>query len=374
MSTPSTTAPVARWYDFAVVALIIAPIAIRTPVMFDDAGRAWAATILGVVGASALLCVRRRPWMTVVVVAATLFAYLAVGFPGGPALLPGPIAAIALGLLAPRTVALCGAVALSVAVVAGQWIGSGLPGTIAIAGPAWAFAFTLGGNLLAQRNERRAAAHERTTMLERQRVTEQRLAIARDLHDSVAHALVTINVQSGVAAALVDRKPAQAAVALDAIRQASAEVLDEMSAILAALREPGEGVNLTPAQRLSDVDSLIDRFRADGLDVAVRIDGDPPAALPAISSASYRVVQEGLSNVVRHGGERVRVSVRIVVAGPRTVTVSVVDDGGRSPRPAALGTGLGLIGMRERVSATGGTLDAGPHDGGFRVVAQWNPD
>lgn len=371
LRTDSTTRT--RWYDYAVVAVIVVPIVARTPgLLRDDPEWAWAATILGVAGAVSLLCVRRRPQITAVVVPATLFAYLAAGLPGGPVLLPGPVAAAALGLLAPRGVALGGAMALSVAVVAGQWVGSGVPGTIAIAGPAWAFALTLGGNLLAQRGVRRAAAQERAKMLERQKITEQRLAIARDLHDSVAHALVTINVQSGVAAPLIERKPAHAAVALEAIRQASSEVLDEMSAILAALREPGEGAALVPAQRLCDVDTLVERSRADGLDVVLQIVGDPLVPLPAISAASYRVVQEALSNVRRHSGPGVRAAVSVEVGGPRQVRISVVDDGGRTPGPSTPGTGLGLIGMRERVTATGGSLAAGPHGSGFSVVAQWD--
>jgi signal transduction histidine kinase len=204
------------------------------------------------------------------------------------------------------------------------------------------------------------------------------LRIARDLHDSVAHAMATINVQSGVAAHLLDRKPEQAKVALEAIRRASSDVLDELGTILGALRRDDGAAPRAPAAGLDRLDDLVERSSADGVAVTCTVAGDPAVLPPSLSAAAYRVIQEALSNTRRHAGDAATATVAVTIDGPGVVSVDVADDGGRrrgAPQaPATPGHGFGLAGMRERVESTGGVLTTGPRpipDRGFRVRASW---
>lgn len=366
-----------RWYDAVLIAALVVVIALGSP----HAGGGTSARqpdlvaiLIGVAGALTLLPWRRMPVLAASGAAIAVLAYLALGYAGGPVLLLGPVAMALVGYAASWWVALGAAFAISVAVVAGQILGTGEPGAIAIAGPAWAFALMLAGQLLAIWSEHAAAQRERVRLMQRQAADRQRLEIARDLHDSVAHALVTVTVQADVAAKLVDRRPEQARAAIGAIRQAGADALDELGSILTALRDEQGGAQRLPARRLPDVEELVARARADGLEVVFGTEGDLAAVATAISGAAYRVVQEALSNVVRHAGRAARVEVSVMVAEPRAVRVIVSDDGG-SPDSAIRrpGSRLGLIGMRERVVATGGTFAAGPRPDarGFVVEAEW---
>jgi signal transduction histidine kinase len=221
----------------------------------------------------------------------------------------------------------------------------------------------------------RAETAERTRDEEaRRRVGEERLRIARDVHDVVAHAMVAINVQAGVGAHLLDRDPERARRTLEDIKKASGEALSDLRSTLGMLRTdaaegPGDaGAPVRPAQGLRELDDLGDSLRTAGIEVEVDID---PAALtlPAsLTSTGYRIVQEALTNVVRHAsGSRARV--RVAYDGGRLV-IDVRDDGGAADPAAPLGAGQGVRGMRERALALGGTLEAGPQpDGGWRVVA-----
>ncbi|ACY23280.1 histidine kinase dimerization and phosphoacceptor region [Gordonia bronchialis DSM 43247] len=366
-----------RWYDAVLIAALVVVIALGSP----HAGGGTSARqpdlvaiLIGVAGALTLLPWRRMPVLAASGAAIAVLAYLALGYAGGPVLLLGPVAMALVGYAASWWVALGAAFAISVAVVAGQILGTGEPGAIAIAGPAWAFALMLAGQLLAIWSEHAAAQRERVRLMQRQAADRERLEIARDLHDSVAHALVTVTVQADVAAKLLDRRPEQARAAIGAIRQAGADALDELGSILTALRDEQGGAQRLPARRLSDVEELVARARADGLEVVFGTEGDLAAVATAISGAAYRVVQEALSNVVRHAGRAARVEVSVMVAEPRAVRVIVSDDGG-SPDSAIRppGSRLGLIGMRERVVATGGTFTAGPRPDarGFVVEAEW---
>ena len=298
--------------------------------------------------------------------------YLARGYPDGPALLPGPLALLALGYRAPRRIAWIGAAAYLASAFIGRAVGSddiGYGNLLAVVG--LASAAVLAGQAIAARGERAAAQRERLAHQEEQAIAAERLRIAQDLHDSVAHAMATINVQSGVAARLLDRDPSQAKGALEAIRVASSHALDELGAILGVLRDPGD-VPRAPVSTLADVGSLVERARADGLRVTSDVRGSVDSVATSVSSAAYRVVQEALTNVRRHAGSEATATLDVVIGDHGTVRVSVRDDG-QGPQTNGSSIGLGLVGMRERVESTGGLLCTGPRrDGGFEVVATWN--
>lgn len=216
--------------------------------------------------------------------------------------------------------------------------------------------------------ERRAAEAERTREEEtRRRVDEERLRIARDLHDVTAHSLSVIAVQSGVASHVLDSNPEEARRALVAIRQVSRDSLQELRAMLGVLRgSEDDAAPLAPTAGLERLPDLVRPLEESGLAVEVVTEGDL-TDLPAIADASaYRIVQEALTNVLRHAGKaRVTVTVR---REPDALVIEVTDDG---PGKLPFEEGHGIAGMRERVSALGGTLEAGPREGGgWRVGAR----
>ncbi|WP_330457335.1 sensor histidine kinase [Streptomyces sp. NBC_00820] len=217
----------------------------------------------------------------------------------------------------------------------------------------------------------RAERAERTREEEaRRRVAEERLRIARDLHDVVAHHIALVNVQAGVAAHVMDKRPDQAKEALAHVREASRSALDELRATVGLLRQSGDPEAPTePATGLSRLDDLAGTFRNAGLPVEVaRADQDTELPSP-VDLAAYRIIQEALTNVRKHAGSEAKAEVSVVRVGG-DIEVTVLDDGsGAAPVPAR-GGGHGLLGMRERVSALGGTLTTGPrYGGGFRVHA-----
>jgi signal transduction histidine kinase len=209
--------------------------------------------------------------------------------------------------------------------------------------------------------EREVAAREAEG---RRRLGDERLRIAREVHDVVAHAMVAINVQAGVAAHLIDGDTEQAREALLHIKRTSGEALNDLRATLGVLRDSGQAAPVGPSAGLGDLDAVADQLRAAGVEVVVDVDTVTPVPTP-VHSASYRIVQEALTNVLRHAGAR-RVSV-MARADAEALTIVVADDGTGEP-PATSGAGAGLRGMRERAEALGGTLTAGPgEDGGWRV-------
>jgi len=218
----------------------------------------------------------------------------------------------------------------------------------------------------------RAELAERTREEEaRARVGEERIRIAREVHDTVAHAIAIINVQAGVTAHVLDRRPERAREALVTIEQTSSRALREMRAILGVLRDDGDG--RVPYPGLAQIDELVANAREAGLEIELAAN---PAVAPvpsAIGSAVYRILQESLTNVIRHAGPtKVTVAVE---CGPETVEVRVIDEGRRGGtkqtgnRPAE--PGRGTVGMRERCELLGGRLDAHPAPGGgFAVRAR----
>jgi signal transduction histidine kinase len=217
----------------------------------------------------------------------------------------------------------------------------------------------------------RAERAERTREEEaRRRVAEERLRIARDLHDVVAHHIALVNVQAGVAAHVMDKRPDQAKEALAHVREASRSALNELRATVGLLRQSGDPEAPTePAPGLDRLDELVGTFRNAGLHVEVAR-ADNGTALPAaVGLAAYRVIQEALTNVQKHAGTQAKAEVSVVRVGPN-IEITVLDDGAGEDDAPEAGGGHGLLGMRERVSALRGTLTTGPrYGGGFRVHA-----
>ncbi|MFI7348524.1 sensor histidine kinase [Streptomyces sp. NPDC049936] len=220
----------------------------------------------------------------------------------------------------------------------------------------------------------RAEKAERTREEEaRRRVAEERLRIARDLHDVVAHHIALVNVQAGVASHVMDKRPDQAKEALAHVRDASRSALDELRATVGLLRQTGDPEAPTePAPGLDRLDELVGTFHHAGLPVEVAR-ADQGTELPAaVDLAAYRIIQEALTNVRKHAGQRAKAEVSVVRVGPN-IEVTVLDDGtgdGTGDGTAPDSGGHGLLGMRERVTAVRGTLTTGPrYGGGFRVHA-----
>ena len=224
--------------------------------------------------------------------------------------------------------------------------------------------------------EQRAEEAERTRDEAAQRkAMEERLRIARELHDSLTHSISVISVQAGVAAHLARKRGEEVPPSLLAIQEAGADALRELRTTLSVLRSAEDG----DGSGLGQLDSLVGRAQAAGLLVTVTVTGAEWALPPEVDQAAYRIVQEALTNVSRHagwagGGGQVSTSVHLHYA-PDALSVQVDDDGAGTPAstgPRPGGPGLGLVGMRERVTALGGRLYAGPRDGGgFQVRAEF---
>lgn len=237
----------------------------------------------------------------------------------------------------------------------------------------------IGDSIRTRRVFRRALADQAA---ERQRqeidrahraIVEERLDIARELHDILAHSLSVIAIQSGVGRHVIDQQPDEARRALATVEQTSRQSLDELRRVIAVLRrttDRSDSPANVPTPNLSDLDELINRVRATGMSVTLRVEGTPPELPLGLELSVYRIIQEALTNVVKHAdGAAVDILLRF-----RTdeVTISVINGSGNVNREAASvpGAGHGLLGMRERAMAFGGTLDAHARpDGGFEVIA-----
>jgi signal transduction histidine kinase len=226
------------------------------------------------------------------------------------------------------------------------------------------------GDVLRSRRESAARALQaREQELLRGRADE-RLQVAREIHDVVAHAMTAINVQAGVAAHLLEHDPGQAHGALRHIKQTSGEALAELRETLDVLRDPGQGAPTHPGATLDDLEPLTAGLRSAGVEVHLDVVGltEPEAVAESVHRAGYRIVQEALTNIARHAhAGSVSVSVR---RDDGIVMIEVADDGPEATAPAGAG-GNGLRGMRERAAALGGTVEAAPGvDGGWRVRAR----
>jgi signal transduction histidine kinase len=219
------------------------------------------------------------------------------------------------------------------------------------------------------RRERRTEAARIRDEESRRRASEERLRIARELHDALGHHLSLINVQSGVALHLNEELPEGTRSSLSAIKQASKDALSELRSVLDVLRQEGEPAPRSPGSTLARLDDLVSQASAAGLEVRTETEGEARPLPFAVDVAAYRIVQEALTNVTRHSGAAT--ATVHVCYGEHNLTVEVDDDGkGSGPHTADSG-GTGIGGMRARVRALGGQLQAGPRpEGGFRVRAR----
>ncbi|GAA1436784.1 sensor histidine kinase [Nocardiopsis tropica] len=239
---------------------------------------------------------------------------------------------------------------------------------------AWVMLLLCTGEVVRWRQEYLRADRERAVEAGRtkeeevlRRASEERIRLARDVHDTVAHNISLINVQAGTALYLIETEPGRAAEALATIKQTSKDTLTELRGMLGVLRAVDEAAPRSPVPGLDRVGELAEGTRTAGLDVEVEVVGAPAHLPVSTDSAAYRTVQEALTNTVRHSGAT---AVRVRIEhGASSLVVEVTDDGRGTVGPPVPGNGI--TGMRERAALVGGTVDAGPLEGGgFRVRAR----
>jgi signal transduction histidine kinase len=281
-----------------------------------DAG----STVLLLAGPLSLPLRRRAPWLTIGVALAAAITYFGVGYPGGPVF---------------ASVVVC---------------------------------------LIALYRDRVMENRERRGQEEKRRRADERLRIARELHDVLAHSTAVVSVRAGVALHLIDSHPEQVRPALEAIRDASAESLRELRMAVALLRaDAGETPDadadaaLAPQPGLARLDPLLANAGAAGVTVRRSVHGTEQPLPAEVDLAAYRVIQESLTNAIRHAGPG---AVELDLRYRTDELVLQIDSHGRARVPAGSVPGSGLIGMRERVEALGGSVTAGPHGDGFRVLAR----
>lgn len=327
-------------------------------------------------GPALLLLRRRHPVAVMAGTTAVTTGYLFAGYPYGPAFLSMGVAFFVAVQHGQRWVAwACGGafyaaqLLLAYAVPHGWQQAAGWrPNGWQEAGVAGVLLFIATGAELARvSRERSAATRAAAEEAQRRRADEERLRMARELHDILAHSISLIHVQAGVALELIDTRPEQVRSALVTIKAASKEALGEVRQVLGTLRGPESSAPRTPAPGLDRLDELVDQAGRAGLTVTVLPEGSPEAAPAAVQRAAFRIIQEALTNVIRHSAARTATVRLSREADGLTVRI---DDPGPAGGGDAGGSGAGLIGMRERVTAFGGTLEAGPHEAGFRVRAR----
>jgi signal transduction histidine kinase len=331
------------------------------------------ARVLLVVGSVLLLWRHRYPvWVAFGTVFATV-VYFGAGYPYGPVFLPVAIGCFSAVVAGRRWAAWSALGVLWVAhLLIAHWLyrwlppqhDHGMPWGRELAVATWVVAIAAISELARTRREQWARDRAERAQAARRRADEERLRMARELHDVLAHSISVINVQAGVGLALLDSDPEQARTALTTIKAASKEALGEVRQVLDTLRTPGDAPR-APAPGLDRLPELVQQAASAGLTVA--IDGTPPRLPPNTDLAAFRIVQEALTNVVRHSGSR---HARVHIGHEGGALRLRIDDDGPATGEDAGGSGNGLAGMRERAAALGGTIEAGARpDGGFRLLA-----
>ena len=299
----------------AVVVAVVQVIGSVGAARWDHASLTPFAVVLLLVGPAAIAGLRRWPLAPVAVSIAAAVTYASLDFPIGP---------------------------IFVAPVAALWL-----------------------EFIRSRLDRWAAMRREQALARDKQATEERVAIARELHDVIGHSLSLINVHAGVALHLLEGHPENARPALTTIKAVSHDALEEVRLVLDTLRGPGNTATRAPAPTLGDVDALIAQSEQDTTRFDLGVDGIRGHIPVAVDAAGYRVVQEAMTNVRRHA-QAAHAHVKIGYEAA-SVSIHVTDDGRGSSAPE----GSGLVGMRERVGALGGTFHAGSRSGpGFEVFAQ----
>jgi signal transduction histidine kinase len=327
---------------------------------------------------AAVVIMRWPPWLPVAVTTAAAVATVAAGtqdYLAFPALV---VAVTAFSARSERTLVVAAAIAVSGVLLAGHlafslhaktgWSDLGVVPWIAAAAAIGQAARATKAHqaMLVERARRAEEGREHEA---RRRVQQERLRIARELHDAVGHHVALISVQAGAMGYLLDTDPAKARESLEHIQQASEAALEELRLTVGLLRQPGDREPVEPAGGLARLDELIESFAATGLRVTCDVTGQIRPLPEATDLTAYRVIQESLTNTAKHAAgapAAIRLAFR-----PGVLTLAVEDDGPPVAAGGEYAAGHGIIGMRERAAAVGGWLTAGPRDrGGFQVLAE----
>jgi len=360
----------------AAIALVIATWSVAE-VFVENLQPVWVTAPLMALGCSALYWWRRYPIAVAIAIVSMATLQAAAGMSLHSAV--GPIVGIffvswAIGAYETRPRAVLGLTIL----VCGMWIAMGvdvLRGAAHYEGTdfPWVGALVATPGVLGiafgARTRSLQRAEARATQLEleqREAVVAERARIARELHDVIAHSVSVMTVQAGAAEEMLKRDPALAVEPVRAVQETGRQALVEMKRLVGMLREEDDEIGLAPQPGLADLDRLVAQVREAGLPVEVRIEGEPRPLPLGVDLSAYRVVQEALTNALKHAG---RATATVTLRyGAADVTIEVADDGPGAPKK---GAGHGLIGMRERIGVFGGTFAAGPRDtGGFAVSAR----
>jgi len=324
------------------------------------------AVAIAAAGPLALYGLGRRPREVLAFITVITFGYVAAGYPYGPvfaSFVAATVTNVARGHRVAAWIAVAGALVLSLAarfaVLDAGWSWGWLAGT-----SAWAMLVIAAGELVRINRARVAATRAAEAEERRREAGEERLRIARELHDVVAHHMSLIHVQAGVALHLVDRRPEQAQTALTTIRDASSEALAELRSLIGVLRAAGEQAPLAPTASLDALDELAARASQAGVTTTVDVRGDVGRVPATVAATAIRIIQEGVTNVVRHSrATRARLSVEI---DDDALTIRLTDNG-RGPGSSP-GAGSGLRGMRERAAAHGGEVSLTAAESGGAVL------
>lgn len=364
----------------AVLAALVAVVQVAGTVVSERAGSSTIAMdapayALLILMAAPLAARRRRPGTVLAAVAVVAFAYVALGYPSGFFTIALAVALYTVAVEGRRRAALGGLVGIAALFSGlGALVGRGhlvdVTSTLWFTG--WLAASVALGEVVRGRESyleqirQRALEAERTRDEEaRRRATEERMRIARELHDVLAHRISTIAVRSGVALHLLERQPEQAREALAAINESSRGALRELRETLGILRQVDEPEPRAPRPRLAQLDDLIERTREAGTPVRLEVAGECRELPTGVDLAAYRIIQESLTNVVRHakgGVAHLAITYRLA-----DLLIEVQNDT-PAASPSGVVAGHGLQGMRERAAALGGELDAGPRPGGGFLV------
>lgn len=319
--------------------------------------------------AAALGFRRQHPGWVLIFVKAITLLYLLLNYPRGPNFLPMHLAFFVAVMQGRRPIAWA---VLTAEFVLFPWLPYVLgietaptpTGIFGLAG--WLLVLATISELAYVRQQRTMRTREEEA---RHRAEEERLRIARDLHDVLGHNISLISVQAGVALHLMDQQPEQARVALSVIRDASKEALRELRSVLDVLRQVHEAPPRAPSPGLANLSDLILRASEAGLHVHTEVSGDQRGLPASVDLTAFRIIQEALTNVMRHSGQTSS-SVQVIYH-ERELTLRIDNEVASDASRAGIGLGQGILGMRERATALGGVVEAGPRpDGGFRVFAR----
>jgi signal transduction histidine kinase len=360
------------WPDVALAAVLLVFCLLGTGPAALNQGRSAppASYALVVIACLSVAIWRWRPMWTFAVVGSATMVYIGLGYAYGPIMITLAVAVYGLARWCTIRRAMAGmAVLLAASLVAvGIGVATGSrdwPEFVSVA--AWSVIPAAAGAVL---KVRRDAAVDVRAEQARRAISEERLQLAQEVHDVVGHGLAVIAMQAGVALRVLEREPARVREALEAIRATSRDALEGLRAELDALRNGSGAATRRPTTGLADLPWLAERMRSSGLTVAVELN-DPAGELTALPTvvdhAAYRIIQEALTNVLRHGGPAATARVRIG-RDDGVLEVEVLDTGVGAAGPPH---GHGIDGMRQRAHALGGSFDAGGRPGGgFAVRAR----